>query len=102
MWCIWQHSEPRHVMLFCYQKSLLLHAIYQDINHTDFRVFLCIQIRAHCVYTEQDTAAEQKKVKGSRQQQCPHMQSKCACKATSMRGLAKDESLLAYLSVYSI
>lgn len=46
--------------------------------------------------------AQQQKETGARQQQCPHMQRKCACKATSMGGLAKDESLLAYLSVYSI
>lgn len=49
-----------------------------------------------------DITAVKLKVKGTQQQQCPHMQSKCACKATSMGRLARDESLLAYSSVYSV
>lgn len=66
---------------------------------------LSCQWVCECVYTAHevpDIAAGQRKVKGTQQQQCPHMQSKCAGKATSIGGLARDESLLAYLSVYSI
>lgn len=55
-----------------------------------------------CAYTQRYVVTEQSKVKGTLQQQCPHMQSKCVCKATSREGLAEDESLLAYLSVYGI
>lgn len=78
--------------------------IQQDINHMCVICKLCAQICAKCmcVSTLEDAAVQQKTAKTTQHQQCFHMQSKCAGRATSMRGLARDESLLAYLSVYSI
>lgn len=76
--------------------------LYNKTSIKEFLVCFCAFKYVHTVCAHSKILQLNKKVKGSRQQQCPHMQSKCACKATSMRGLARDESLLPYLSVYSI
>lgn len=89
------HFHHRSVMLLQHQKSLLRH-INRAQFHDHFLVFKCFHTSwcmCACEHMQSDAAAaaaEQRKVKGTKQQQCPHMQSKCVCKATSIGGLARD------------
>lgn len=61
---------------------------------TCMQAYVCVHVCKH--------SSEQKKVKGTRKNNVPTCRANVPAKATSMRALARDESLLAYSSVYSV
>lgn len=96
-WNIWHHGRASNVIILPCTKHHEMSTITIYFLCSDPFMTLCL-----CAYTQHWRCHRTQKSKGTLRQQCPHMQSKCVCKATSREGLAEDESLLAYLSVYGI